>query len=36
MLSVIHYLKSILKDMVPVGPLSGYASDIPLTTTVVC
>lgn len=34
MLSIIHYLKSILKGMVPVGPLSGYASDISVTTAV--
>lgn len=26
-LSVIHYLRSVLKDMIPVGPLSGYPSD---------
>jgi len=27
-LSVIHYLKTILKDVVAIGPLGGYSSDL--------
>lgn len=27
-LSVIHYLRSIMKDLIPVGPLSAYPTDI--------
>jgi ABC-type transport system involved in multi-copper enzyme maturation permease subunit len=31
-LSIIHYLRSILKGMIPIGPLSGYRTDVKPTT----
>lgn len=34
-LSLIHYLRSILKDLVAVGPLSGYPSDISAGTAAI-